>query len=431
MKINELVVLICLFVMGKCGTVPSYIHVCYRDDPQLSKCITNSIIALLPRLRVGIPELNVPPLEPLALPGASLDRTSGSTHFKVNLSNTLVTGASEFTILELKPKVAQNYFRFKVNHPKIYYNGDHNIDSKILFLELKGNGKYHLNITNFAYECILKGDVIAENGTKHLKFQKMEIKIGFESATILLENLFNGDPVLGKAANDAINDNIGLFFEELRPNFEQVLNSVNALVPRLKVGIPELNVPSLDPLILQGTSLDTSSGSTHLKVKLANIQVTGASDFTILEITPKVSKNYFRFKVNHPNIYVEGDYEIDSKILILELKGKGRFHLNITDFAYDSILKGEVVTENGVKHLKFEKMKMKIGFGSGNILLENLFNGDPVLGKGANDAINDNIGTFFEELRPNFEDVLSTRFTDTANKITETFEYEDLFPKSS
>lgn len=66
----------------------------------------------------------------------------------------------------------------------------------------------------------------------------------------------------------------------------------------------------------------------------------------------------------------------------------------IADFVHDSILKGKVVTENGVKHLKFEKMKMKIAFGSGNILLENLFNGDPALGKGANDAINDNIGAF-------------------------------------
>lgn len=91
-------------------------------------------------------------------------------------------------------------------------------------------------------------------------------------------------------------------------------------------------------------------------------------------------------------------------------------------------MKGKVVTENGVKHLKFDKMKTKISFGSGRIWLDNLFNGDPALGKGANDAINDNIQAFFEELKPSFEEALSNRFTQIANKITESFNYDDLFP---
>lgn len=83
--------------------VADYIHICKRNDPQLSQCIINSINALLPRLKVGIPELNVPAVEPLLLPGSPLlDTKSGATHLKVNLTNLEVTGGSEFVILELK-----------------------------------------------------------------------------------------------------------------------------------------------------------------------------------------------------------------------------------------------------------------------------------------------------------------------------------------
>ncbi|KAF2888784.1 hypothetical protein ILUMI_17389, partial [Ignelater luminosus] len=124
---------------------------------------------------------------------------------------------------------------------------------------------------------------------------------------------------------------------------------------------------------------------------------------------PKIAKNYF----------------------LLELKGKGKYQLNMTNFVHEGILKGKIVAENNIKHLKFEKVKMKIGYASATIVLDNLFNGDPVLGKGANDAINDNIGVFFDELRPHFEELLSNTFTNIANNITEKFDYDDLFPKSS
>lgn len=73
-------------------------------------------------------------------------------------------------------------------------------------------------------------------------------------------------------------------------------------------------------------------------------------------------------------------------------------------------------------------MKLKIEVGESSIRLENLFNGDPVLGRATSDAINDNADIFVNEIKPNLQNALSEKFTNIANKITLRFTYNELFP---
>lgn len=79
-----------------------YIQVCKSTEPNLAECITNSVNALRPYLKKGIPELDVPPLEPLLLDEVKL--RSGPTQAKLNanITNVKVWGPSDFKILELK-----------------------------------------------------------------------------------------------------------------------------------------------------------------------------------------------------------------------------------------------------------------------------------------------------------------------------------------
>jgi len=69
----------------------SYIKLCKRKDPEINKCVVNSIENLRNKLKTGIPELNVPPIEPLMLKHIQLLRNSQSTRFDLNLTNIQVT----------------------------------------------------------------------------------------------------------------------------------------------------------------------------------------------------------------------------------------------------------------------------------------------------------------------------------------------------
>lgn len=60
--------------------------------------------------------------------------------------------------------------------------------------------------------------------------------------------------------------------------------------------------------------------------------------------------------------------------------------------------------------------------------LENLFNGDKVLGEVGNNIINDNQDLYLQEVIPGLEKGLSRKFLDIANQILETATYDEMFP---
>lgn len=74
---------------------------CKRNDPDLNKCIVESVNALRPLLATGkiSDDFSIPPLEPLALSTVNMDRGS---EFKATFSELLVSGPSKFQVDNLK-----------------------------------------------------------------------------------------------------------------------------------------------------------------------------------------------------------------------------------------------------------------------------------------------------------------------------------------
>lgn len=76
----------------------SYIKVCSRSDPEINKCVLNSIEQLRSKLKSGIPELEVPAIEPLTLKHVRLLRGPQAARLDINLTNIQVT-ISKFEFL--------------------------------------------------------------------------------------------------------------------------------------------------------------------------------------------------------------------------------------------------------------------------------------------------------------------------------------------
>lgn len=84
--------------------------------------------------------------------------------------------------------------------------------------------------------------------------------------------------------------------------------------------------------------------------------------------------------------------------------------------------------ENGIEKIRIVDFKMKISVGNGSLKLDNLFNGEQVLGDIVNSAINGNFQLFLKELLPMIEMSLSDAFQDIADKIVQQFSFAQLFP---
>lgn len=89
---------------------------------------------------------------------------------------------------------------------------------------------YLINL-NYSSLCIVKPigkcratfDEVIRDGVGYIHIQTLEIHLSFEKGTMKLQNLFNGDKLLGDTVNDAINQNFKLFSEDIIPLVEKTL----------------------------------------------------------------------------------------------------------------------------------------------------------------------------------------------------------------
>lgn len=83
-----------------------------------------------------------------------------------------------------------------------------------------------------------------------------------------------------------------------------------------------------------------------------------------------------------------------------------------------------------MEKIRITDFKLKVSVGKGSLKLDNLFNGEEVLGNVVNSAINNNFDVFLNELLPIVEKALSEAFRDIAGSIVEQFSYAQLFPEA-
>lgn len=139
----------------------------------------------------------------------------------------------------------------------------------------------------------------------------------------------------------------------------------------------------------------------------------------------------FALDILLPHLYIEGQYEIDGRVLLLPIRGSGPMTGNFTDaIGSVKIQAGLYKDAKGEDHLHLTEFRMRINIRKGSLKLDNLFGGDPTLGTVVNNAINSNFDSFIKELQPLIEKALSSAFMDIGNSIVRPFTYDQLFPET-
>lgn len=139
----------------------------------------------------------------------------------------------------------------------------------------------------------------------------------------------------------------------------------------------------------------------------------------------------FAVELSFAKLSIEGDYDVDGKVILLRLQGSGPMTGNFTNCRGLVKLQAQMTPgEDGKTYLKVVDFKTKISVGQGLLKLKNLFGGDPVLGEAINMAINSNFDSFIKELQPSIESAISDTFWTIANSILTQFTYDALFPVS-
>lgn len=214
------ILVLCPFI---CAKLPSTIRPCARDDPQLERCIINAVYQIRPLLVHGNlgDGYKTPPLEPLSLDNIELGRSS---QFQAVFTDLEANGGSNFIIDRLIAKPLDISYDLWITLPRIDFRGKYSLHLNLLLLDIKGKGNMQGYCENAKASVKMRGSRYLRNGKDYVKFTKMTMRIDFKDFKLNLENLFNGDRILGDVGNSLINNNQELYLNEIVPGLEQGLS---------------------------------------------------------------------------------------------------------------------------------------------------------------------------------------------------------------
>ncbi|XP_066999781.2 protein takeout [Anabrus simplex] len=213
------------------------------------------------------------------------------------------------------------------------------------------------------------------------------------------------------------------------PNLNTCLkNAVQAVVPQLVDGIPNLGVLSIDPLEVSSIDISQGTGPVAVALKFRNVKVYGLSKGIVRDSKADLKNFMLEFGGFAPYVRLEADYEMDGKILVLPVTGKGRCNITFDDMETRLGPKGKSTKKNGDSYFDVTDFKLDIfSLGKLSFNFENLFNGDKTLGESMNKIMNENWKDMWAELRPSFEKTFSAVFREYAHRLFSKVPMKDIF----
>ncbi|XP_055294865.1 circadian clock-controlled protein daywake-like [Sitodiplosis mosellana] len=206
-----------------------------------------------------------------------------------------------------------------------------------------------------------------------------------------------------------------------------MITSIETLRPKLVTGIPDLNIPSIEPMDIGNLLVSEATQSNGLRITAKNIRAFGASTFKIKSLEVVEYGQIYNAEVFFPKLEVEGTYEVNGQVLLLPIRGTGPFKGNFTDST--GSVRMQFARKENSDLVTMKKFVIKIKVGKGKVRLFNLFNGDKALGDAVNGVLNENFDVVSKDIIPLVERALQRLLKRISSRILENFTYDQIFPK--
>ncbi|KAK9888496.1 hypothetical protein WA026_000747 [Henosepilachna vigintioctopunctata] len=203
-----------------------------------------------------------------------------------------------------------------------------------------------------------------------------------------------------------------------------ILRAVEQIKPHLKKGIPELGIPSLDPLVVPYAGVSTGP---DFNATFENIEVYNVYEFDLKKFAVDLDKIELDIELSIPNLRTKSKYSVNGKILFLELKGSGPSEGNFTNIRAFVTGKGKKVERQGKSYIEINEVKVDANYGKPVLMFSELFENKEVTEQ-TNKVINDNIESLIEELKPVINQVVTEVVQNLSSRVFSKFSFDELFP---
>ncbi|XP_030561785.1 uncharacterized protein LOC115763385 [Drosophila novamexicana] len=188
------------------------IPTCRQKDSDINECIRQGFQQLTPRLKNGISDLNIPPMDPFLLGKSSYNYNSGILQGRIAMRNVLVHGLSEGIVDKVDYRQKTNRVRMDMlSHvPQLLAEGAYKADIKLNDMKITPKGTFNITLTDVSMKTRALGELYERDGHTYLRLTKLETEPKVGDMRIYANGLVP-DPAL----NDVILDFINQYWQQL------------------------------------------------------------------------------------------------------------------------------------------------------------------------------------------------------------------------
>ncbi|KAK2576593.1 hypothetical protein KPH14_005263 [Odynerus spinipes] len=200
--------------------IPSYIHVCGRRNPKLDDCIRESIDNMKDKFLVGIPELDIPSINPLIVRNVKLAELP---NFQASADNVKMYGLGQYTIDDLHLDLDKKQIDFTVSFNSMKILADYDVNAKII-VPVVGHGPIEMTTENVKAKITMLYKIIKRNNKNYAYFYSMKTKLEIQDFTADFKDQSGADSTLTTAINAALIDSKKEILDSTVPNLEKKIS---------------------------------------------------------------------------------------------------------------------------------------------------------------------------------------------------------------
>ncbi|XP_034489415.1 uncharacterized protein LOC117793235 [Drosophila innubila] len=188
------------------------IPTCSQNDNNINECIKQGFQQLTPRLKYGISDLNIPPMDPFHLGKSSYSYNSGLLQGRIAMRNVEIHGLSEGIVDKVTYRQKDKRVRVELlSHvPQMLVEGNYKADIKLNDMKLTPKGTFNITLTDVSMKTRSLGELYERDGHTYMRLTKLETEPTVGDMHIHANGLVP-DPVL----NDVILDFINQYWRQL------------------------------------------------------------------------------------------------------------------------------------------------------------------------------------------------------------------------
>ncbi|XP_049535234.1 protein takeout-like [Anopheles darlingi] len=204
---------------------PEWLRQCRRANPNEDDCFKKMFEGTFPYIAKGIPEIGVQPFDPLRIESIQVSRGSGGLTLSGGFKKLSIKGPSNTTVRRASLDFGKKVLAFDLEIPKLRIDAVYNLKGNVLLLPLVGDGDVTMTLKNVKTAVVTKFAVrpLPEDA---IFIEEMKVTFLVGGMRIHLDNLFQGNQVLGASLNLFLNQNAAEVIAELRSDLEYGLADI-------------------------------------------------------------------------------------------------------------------------------------------------------------------------------------------------------------